>query len=60
MSGMSYAATIAAIDAAILKWADKPITLAHQWRSTTYRDLDQLIRAREYYTKLEAGTQPGR
>ena len=32
----------------------------YQGRSTTYRDLDQLIRAREYYTKLEAGTQPVR
>jgi hypothetical protein len=48
---MSYAAIISAIDAAILAWADKPVTLTNNGRTTTYRTMDELLKARDYYTR---------
>ena len=55
---MSNTTIIAALDAAILAWADKPVTLANNGRTTTYRSLDELIRARTYYASLAAAATP--
>jgi hypothetical protein len=53
----TYSDIVAALDAAILAWCDKPVTLSHPGgRSNTYRSLDELIRARDYYAKLTAAT----
>ena len=51
----SYRAIIDAIDDAIATWAGTPISLsAADGRSTTYRSLDELIKARKYYAQLAA------
>lgn len=49
-----YAATITAIDAAILEWAGEPVTLSEQGRSVTYRSLNSLLEARKYYAELQS------
>ena len=47
-----YAAIIAEIDAAVVKWAGKPINLSGSGRSVTYRSLKELTEARTYYQSL--------
>jgi hypothetical protein len=50
---MSYATIIAAIDAAIESWCDKPISISTTGgRSKTYRSLKELIEARQAYSSL--------
>jgi len=49
---MSYQSIITAIDTAIENWVDKPVTLAIEGRSTTYRSLTELLEARKYYANL--------
>ena len=49
---MSYATIIAAIDAAIENWCDKPISLTINNRTVTYRSLTELIKARQEYASL--------
>jgi len=51
---------IAAIDAAILKWADEPLTIAVAGRNIQYRTLQQLRDARDYYAKLQKATSTTR
>jgi hypothetical protein len=51
---MSAQTIIDAIDAAIAAWADKPVTLSNNGRTTTYRSLRELIEARRYYASLAA------
>jgi len=40
-----------ALDAAILAWAGKPMTLSFSGRSVTYATLSDLIAARDYYAQ---------
>jgi len=47
---------IDALDAAILDWADKPVTLNATGKSVTYRTLAELVKARQYYAQLVAGS----
>lgn len=56
----SYSSIIAAIDDAILNWADRPASISINGRQTTYRSLDDLIRARKYYAQLAANSNSGR
>ena len=54
-----YTAIIAAIDAAILAWCDKPISITTTGgRSKTYRSLKELTEARQAYASLSS-TQSG-
>ena len=53
---MSNATIIAALDAAVLAWAGKPITTTVHGKSVTYRSLTELIEARTYYANLESTT----
>ena len=49
----AYSDIVAAIDAAIAAWAGRPVTVSFaDGRSNTYRSLDELVRARDYYCKL--------
>ena len=56
----AYATIITEIDDAILEWIGKPITITVNNRSTTYRSVDELIRARRYYAKLSAAANNGK
>jgi len=47
---------IEAIDAAILAWADEPVSISIEGRSKTFRSLDELTRARNYYSSLLRNT----
>lgn len=53
-----YQQIVDAIDAAVLGWAGRPITLRFaDGRTNTYRTLDELIAARKYYAQLIAGSK---
>ncbi len=54
------AAIIAAIDDAILAWADQPVSLSISGRTITYRSLAELIDARKYYAQLATTASVGR
>lgn len=56
----SYTSIIAAIDDAIADWAGKPISISTSGRSTTYRSLDELLKARRYYAQLAANSAGGK
>ena len=56
----SYLSIVAAIDDAIISWVDKPVNISVSGRSTTYRSLDELIKARKYYAQLAANSASGR
>lgn len=55
-----YQTIIDAIDAAILNWVGEPVTVMRNGRTITYRTLDELIRARNLYVRLAAGTTNNR
>jgi len=52
VSTSTYQAIIDAIDAAILAWAGKPLTLSQAGHSVTYRTLAELQKARAFYDNL--------
>jgi len=48
----SYQDILDEIDAAVLAWAGKPMTLSQAGSSVTYRTLAELLKARAFYQKL--------
>jgi len=55
----TYAEIIAKIDDAIYDWIDKPVTISHNNRTTTFRTLDELLQARAKYVKLQSVASSG-
>jgi hypothetical protein len=55
----SYSAIVEAIDAAILAWCGQAVELSVGGRTTRYRSLDELTRARKYYASLAANSAAG-
>jgi len=56
----SYTTIIAAIDNAIETWAGSPLSIQVNNRTTTYRSLEDLLKARRYYAQLQANANAGR
>jgi hypothetical protein len=52
---VSYATIIETIDTAINTWAGRPVSIAVEGRTITYRSLRELMDARKYYSQLAAG-----
>lgn len=52
----SYTDIVDALDAAILAWAGSPLAVTIHGRTTQFRTMDDLLKARTYYAALAAQT----